>query len=612
MAGEEIAQIYITMALESQKFIKGLHGAEKEARGFGSSLKGILETATGFALGGAITGGITAIGASLFGAAKTGLDFNSSMEMVTAKLNAFTKDGAKSAEILEMIKTRAAQTPFEFQAMAEAVTALMPSAKQSGASLEYLTEQAEILAASNPAEGLEGAAFALKEAVSGDFTSIIERFNLPRQFINQLKEEGVPNLEIVQRAMQELGLDTDLVTNLANTASGRWSTFMDTLTNLAGTLTAPIFEAFSTQLARVNDYLAANEPLLTTMATNLAGKVGGAVSWLVESGLPMLQQFANWFTTSALPAIQPVATTIGTLLVGAVKFLGENLNWLLPILGTVSGVILLLSSPVAVVAVAITALALAWQNNFLGIQTITSAAIAFLQPYFTQLQTILNQFTTALLPPLMRAWQTLVGVWKNELRPALGELFTAFGELFTEIFGGGPKVDNLQLALDLLKLSLDGVIVFVRLLTPMIKLLADGIVFGVEQVTRFVEMLTSMRRAAEDIISPLQEVANKIQEMISAATEMPDWLVPGSPTPFEMGLRGIGDAVRQMPDMTLPDIPAVGQVGANGPAPAAAGGEQGRGVVIQSLTIQANGKKEGQAAGRAFVEELRNRGLAPV
>ena len=83
--------------------------------------------------------------------------------------------------------------------------------EETGIPLMDLVRQGEILAASNPLEGLEGASFSLKEALTGDFASIIERFNLSRSSINQWKSEGVSNFEIVKRAMAEMGLDSDLI-----------------------------------------------------------------------------------------------------------------------------------------------------------------------------------------------------------------------------------------------------------------------------------------------------------------------------------------------------------------------------------------------------------------
>lgn len=178
--------------------------------------------------GGLAVGGIAAIGAGLAGVATVGLSFNNSMEQAAAKINAFTKDADATAAILEMVRERAAKTPFAFEEMANAAAALGPAAKQSGVPLEDLIAQAEILAASNPAEGFEGAVFSLKEALSGDFLSIIERFNLPKQRLKELKDEGVPAIEAIRISMAELGLDADLVSNMANTAAGRWSTLMDT------------------------------------------------------------------------------------------------------------------------------------------------------------------------------------------------------------------------------------------------------------------------------------------------------------------------------------------------------------------------------------------------
>ena len=238
-------------------------------------------------------GGLLAIGGGLTAAIGAGLSFNNSMEQVSAQLMAFTKDGAQTAAILDMIKERAASTPFAFEDMATAATALLPASKAAGVGLEELIAQAEILAASNPAEGLEGAAFALKEAVGGDFASAIERFNLPRQYINQLKEEGVPNLEILSRAMGQLGLDADLVSGLANTASGRWSTFLDTLTNVAAAVSQPIFEAFSSGLAGVQTVLDANMPAITAFAGVISGQLAGAIQGIIGTLGDWAQSFSE-------------------------------------------------------------------------------------------------------------------------------------------------------------------------------------------------------------------------------------------------------------------------------------------------------------------------------
>jgi phage-related protein len=213
------------------------------------------------------------------GGFKTALfDLNNAQEAASAKINAFTKDSAKTAEILEMVRARAAATPFAFQAMADAAGSLIPVGRQAGISLEDLLKQAEILAASNPMEGLEGASFALREAMTGDFTSIIERFNLSRSSINQWKEEGVSNFEIVQRAMAEMGYDSGLVAAMGSTLQGRWSTFLDTLDGFKIALTKPTFDFLKTVLIDLQGYLDANTERITAMATAMGTWIAGSLT----------------------------------------------------------------------------------------------------------------------------------------------------------------------------------------------------------------------------------------------------------------------------------------------------------------------------------------------
>lgn len=205
-----------------------------------------------------------------------GIGLNVEMENIRAQLVAFTKDGQLADSILQDITEEASKTPFAFDAMARATAGLFPVAKQSGAALMDLVRQAEILAASNPAEGLDGAAFALREAVSGDFTSVIERFNLPRQLINQLKEEGVPALEIVSRAMQAMGYDMDLVNNLSQTASGRWSTLMDTIDGVRRTVSKSLFDNLSKELVGIQAFLDENSESISAFAAQIGQGIGNA------------------------------------------------------------------------------------------------------------------------------------------------------------------------------------------------------------------------------------------------------------------------------------------------------------------------------------------------
>lgn len=380
-----------------QIIFEGEDRASGPARNVQGALGGLGNVAGGLA-GGALAGaagGLLALGAGAAAFVHQGLDFNNSMEIVTAQLNAFTKDGAKSAEILDMIKQRAASTPFAFEDMAEATAALLPVSKQSGLALEDLISKAEILAASNPAEGLEGAAFALKEAAGGDFTSIIERFNLPRQYLNQLKEQGVPAAEAVSMAMQQMGLDTDLVSNLAGTASGRWSTLMDTVTGLAASLTQPMFQLFSDGLGALQPQIDAAMPMLTAMAAELGGNLASGIQVVIQWGGELAGQWGQ-----LVAAAQPVLAELQANLPSALAVAGGAFQQVQALIAAVMPAVL------ALVMAVLGQLAAFWKANGAEI-------MAFVRTTFATIGEIVKTALALIQAIIVPALTFLAGIWKN-------------------------------------------------------------------------------------------------------------------------------------------------------------------------------------------------------
>lgn len=377
-------------------------------------------------MGGVGLGSLAAVGGGFAAAAATGLSFNNSMEQSRARINAFTKDAAVTEQVLAMVTERAAKTPFAFEEMAGAAAALGPAAKSSGVELETLLEKAEILAASNPAEGLEGAAFALKEALSGDFTSAIERFNLSRSYINELRAQGVPDLEALSMAMEQAGYDTDLVSQLANTAQGRWSTFMDTWTVLAGMVTQPIFDAVSQGLGTANDLLTQFSPVMQQAAQTVAGFISqaiqgqGAVGSLMGALQPVVDFLqANWQPiVAAAGAI--LAFGIGGAVATAVAALGAFLAAAAPVIAIL-----------AVVGAAAAALQGAWANNFGGIQQTTASAMAAIQAVISAVLGVVQEFWAqngaSIIAFTQQTWATIQQI--------IGTVGAIIGTIVTTVFG---------------------------------------------------------------------------------------------------------------------------------------------------------------------------------
>ncbi|NHW45974.1 hypothetical protein HAV21_03555 [Paenarthrobacter sp. MSM-2-10-13] len=319
--------IVISAEDKASKPIRGvadeMDGASGKSEKFSQALSGLGKVA---AIASAAVGTAGLAGA-VFGL-KQGFEFNSQVEQAQTKLMAFMKDGDKVAKTLSWVKTEAAGTQFSFTDLADAAANLTPVANSSGHSLEDLVRQAEILAALNPEQGLGGAMFSLREALSGDWMSIMDRFNIPRTRINQLKAEGVPAMEIISRTLQEMGIDYSLVAKQGQTVSARWEQITDKLRMMAGQATKPIFDRVSQELGILGgfDY--------TGLGNNLAGIVSGAITAFDEF-IPKAVELGRQVGDYLGPKMQGLWSVVAEKLIPALgRLWKEVLEPLMPVIGT--------------------------------------------------------------------------------------------------------------------------------------------------------------------------------------------------------------------------------------------------------------------------------------
>ncbi|TFD14179.1 hypothetical protein E3T26_08630 [Cryobacterium sp. TMT1-21] len=339
--------IVITAEDKASKPIRSISDEMDGASGKSNKFKSALGSLGGVLKTTAIAGGIAA--AAFAGtSAAIGFNFNSSVEQAQTKLQAFMQDNARVAKTLQWVKEEAAATQFSFTDMADAAANLTPVSKLTGTALEALVKQAEILAAVNPAEGLTGATFSLREALSGDWVSIVDRFNLPRKRINELKAQGVPAMEIISKTLGEMGINYDLVSKQGKTTAARFDQVKDKLTMMAGAAAKPIFDRVSSELGKLGEFN------FEALGDQLAGVASGALKAFDEF-IPRVQEVASqigeylspkiqtlWETvqTKLMPALeklwkevlQPLIPVIGELLVGAVGGLIDALDWALRVL----------------------------------------------------------------------------------------------------------------------------------------------------------------------------------------------------------------------------------------------------------------------------------------
>lgn len=219
--------------------------------------------------------------------------------------------------------------------------------------------------------------------------------------------------------------------------------------------------------------------------------------------------------------------------------------------------------------------AIAWlEAKWIEFWPIAQAAIldfwVAIQPGLEWVRNMFTRYSAEYLPRLREAWDILaegfgpiVDLWNDALKPAFDQLKEALG-LSTE------GTDEMAGVLGILQGE------FVKI---MARGLIDGLTAGVQLLTiAFIagkKAVEWMKTALENVGRVISEVIVWIRHMaeVLGAIKVPEWLMPGSATPFELGLRGIADAMRDLSTMELPSLnrameltvaPAGGAMGGGG------------------------------------------------
>lgn len=191
-----------------------------------------------------------------------------SLERTQATLRAVAGDQATYSRVLEIAAANQRLLGGSLQENLGPLQQFLFISNRTGASLEELNKVAQLLATVNPTEGIAGAGFALSEAFSGDLTSIVERFNLPRQAVRELLNEA-------QGADEVLAGVTELLAAQGVTAE----TLSASLNTNAQAYTALGAEA-STAFTNIG---AAASAAFAPVATFIAGGLAG-FNQLVDAG----------------------------------------------------------------------------------------------------------------------------------------------------------------------------------------------------------------------------------------------------------------------------------------------------------------------------------------
>ena len=135
---------------------------------------------------------------------------------------AMFNDPKKSAPYMEYIEKKALDSPiFDYSEMAKNSKYFLAQTKNLK-QLESLWDISEKLMVLDPAQGTEGAAFAVKEMLSGDSISLQERFGFSKEFGNRVKKLGIDEqIREFNKELDRMGLTDEAIEKVGNTAHAK-------------------------------------------------------------------------------------------------------------------------------------------------------------------------------------------------------------------------------------------------------------------------------------------------------------------------------------------------------------------------------------------------------
>lgn len=337
--------------------------------------------------------------------------------------------------------------------------------------------------------------------------------------------------------------------------------------------------------ARTSDGLANQQRILTSQWENIRATVGSAVLPLITQLATTLSDYLARPETMAI--IEGITQSLSNFAQQAIAYLPQVIagfqgvfGWLQANQGVVVGILAALGvavatfvyttvipaavatitaiAPVLLVMAAIAAVGYlvyqAWTNNWGGIRDImTDLWNNKLQPIFAQLRDWLS-----VAIPAAVAW--LSDLWNNTLLPALQTAWAFLQNNVFPILGAVANVISAVLGVAIRAVAGYIVNVWLPHFRESVAFMQDKVLPVIRDVANWLndKLGPAFRWVGErvgDLTGWLNDLADKLSNM-----ELPDWMTPGSPTPWEIGLWGVQDALDSLSRESLPRFQASLQV----------------------------------------------------
>lgn len=589
--GSAVAKIKADLS----NFKQGMAEARAEADGLGNTMGRVGAGVADFGKQAAVFTGVVAGALGLAG--KIGLDTAGKFEQYQIAFGTLLKSEKAASEAILQIQKDAAETPFEMQPLIMGNQRLISagvSAKQArvdiinlgnaisatgggNAELERLSTNLQQIKAVGKASALDIKQFAF--AGINVYQMLADSMG---KNVAEIKEMDISYDDLTKafaKAGQKGGMFEDAMKKQSTTLNGLISTLKDTVTiGLKDILMeSGIFDALRSAAASAIPFL---QNVAVPALVNFGKAIGTVVmlirdafsadfdigAWLSEEDyqkfLPFIEILRNFqgVLSSVAAWIANNQELVFTFLKGLAVAVGALL-----VIGTVTAMIMALTNPLVLVALAIAALFTAYQTNFLGIRDITNAVVSALADVFNN---ILMPLISMLVAWITANWTNISNITSGIWKIITGIIQVAWNLIYG-IFAVGLALlqGDWKKAWEIVKQTLSGA--------------WDGIKTIFSGAIDFIKGWGGMMLG--ELVRPFQDAWNKISELVNKIKDALDFTKRHSPSVVDIvqkGVRLVNRAFDDLPINMLNITPATGMGAAM-----LGGGTNGG---LTNLTLQIN------------------------
>lgn len=213
-------------------------------------------------------------------------------ELSQMQMGALLADKGKGKELYQIVQDKAMTSMFSEKDFSAAANAFLPVTKDFG-DIKRLMNVNERLASANMTEGMEGASFSLREALSGDVASIAERFNISK---SALRSNGFSsdaswqkNLDAVDKTLDKMGYTAKYVGEVNDSAYAQWQLFKSNALKLFADSGEGILSKLKDPLKQLNETLGSDQ------VSRFVGEVGDGMASMFQRSLDYVAELdVSW------------------------------------------------------------------------------------------------------------------------------------------------------------------------------------------------------------------------------------------------------------------------------------------------------------------------------